>query len=98
MPMENMASMRRGFGNENWARSRMPCAVNRKSKRLTTVMGHAEYLLIFPQILKKFSLSAMALTSGRSYGVRMKKGALTKISFSFFFFGTLLTSELSKIN
>ncbi len=72
----------------------MPYAMNRKSKRLTIVMGHAENLHIFPQILKKFSLSAMALTSGLSYHLLIRKGGLTIISF--FFFGTLLTSELSK--
>ncbi len=92
IPMENMAPIKRDFGNENHAGFRMPFTVNIKIKRLTTVKGGAEYLLIFPQVLKKFSLSAMALISGLSYCLRMKKGALTTISF--FFFGTLLTREL----
>ena len=97
VPTENMTPKKRGFEKENSARFRMPYAVNKMNNRLTIIIGNAAYLQIFAQILKKFILSTMALTSGLSYCLRVKMGALTTISF-FFFFGTLLTNELSGIS
>ena len=89
MPMGKTMPMKRDFGNANHAELRMLFTLSRKSKRLMTVKGGAAYLHIFSQILKKFSLSDIALTSGLVYRLRMKKGASRTVFF--FFFGMSLT-------